>query len=150
MPTTLNSCSNQRRKRGMTKLKQGTPPYPDRKISETFLAFAAPMLQAGGASKHQFEEALGVAFTAWNAVVLADVRMDDQYLNQIRRLTAGNTETSSLVEGLIERKRTLFGDDPRMIGEYRVTRTEDGFNLWAEARSPYPSSEKNTRAEEKV
>ena len=108
------------------------------------------MLQAAGASKDRFEEALRVAFTAWNAVVLADVRMDDQYLNQIRRLTAGNPENSSLVEGLIERKRTLFGDDPRMIGEYRVTRTEDGFNLWAEARNPYPRPEKATRSQRKL
>ncbi len=134
----------------MAELKHGPQPYPDGKISEAFLAFAAPMLREDGASKQQFEEALKVAFTAWNAVVLADFRMDDQYLNQIRHLTAGNAESSSLVEGLIERKRTLFGDDPRMIGEYRVTRTEDGFNLWAEARNPYPSSEKSTEAQKKV
>ena len=110
--------------------------YPDRKISETFLEFAAPLLATGDGPRSVFEEVLRVAFTVWNAVVIADVRGDDQYLAQVRRAIADHPGVSLLVENLIERKRAQFGDDLRLIGKYKVNSTEDGFNLWAEARDP--------------
>jgi hypothetical protein len=33
---------------------------------------------------------------------------------------------------------TLFADDQRLIGNYRVTRKRGELTLWAEARDPYP------------
>lgn len=122
----------------------GSLPYPDRKISETFLEFAAPMLEAAGGSKRRFEEALRIAFASWNAVVYAEVRGDNKFLDQLRNLPADLLEVSYLVEGLIERKWTLFGDDHRLIGEYEVTRTKDGFNLRAEARDPRTSGDRQS------
>lgn len=41
-----------------------------------------------------------------------------------------------LMEQLIARKRTLFAGDERLIGNWEVTRTEDGINLHADARDP--------------
>jgi hypothetical protein len=112
-------------------------PYPDRKISETFLLFAAPLIHPEGGSQHRYEAIMQVAFTAWNAVIHADLLGDDYHLKLVRTLMSNNPESSSLIEGLIERKRELFGDDPRMIGKYQVTKTEDGINLRAEAVDPY-------------
>jgi len=114
-----------------------TVPYPDRKISETFLLFAAPLIHPEGGSQRRYDQVMQVAFTAWNAVIHADFLGDDYYLKHVRTLTSNDPELSSLIEGLIERKRELFGDDPRMIGKYRVTKTEDGINFWAEAVDPY-------------
>ncbi len=128
----------------MTKHKQAVP-EPDRKISETILLFAAPLLQPHGGSQRRYEEVLQIAFTAWNAVVLADFLGDNYHLEQMRNLMSGKAEISSLIEELIERKREFFGDDPRMIGEYRVTKTEDGINLWAEARNPYSLTPRETK-----
>jgi hypothetical protein len=78
-----------------------------------------------------------VAFTAWNAVVFADVLNDHRHLDEIRRLTAGNPEAALLMEQLIVRKRALFADDERLIGSWEVTRTEDGINLRADALDPH-------------
>lgn len=44
---------------------------------------------------------------------------------------------TTLVETLISRKRTLFGDDARLVGTYEVREPADGFNLRADARDPY-------------
>ena len=112
---------------------------PDRKISETFLHFAAPLLHdlPSEAPEHRAREALQVSFTAWNAVVFADVLNDHRYLDEIRRLTADKPETALLMEQLIARKRALFADDERLIGTWEVTRTEDGINLRADARDPH-------------
>jgi hypothetical protein len=113
--------------------------YPNRKISETFLDFAAPMLDdlPSEAPEQRAKKALEVSFTAWNAVVFADVLNDNRHLEEIRRLTAGNPETALLMEQLIARKRALFADDERLIGTWEVTRTEDGINLRADARDPH-------------
>jgi hypothetical protein len=73
---------------------------PNRKISETFLHFAAPMLHdlPSEAPERRARDALLVSFTAWNAVIFADVLNDDTYLNEIRLLTADKPETTLLVE----------------------------------------------------
>jgi hypothetical protein len=112
---------------------------PDRKISETFLDFAAPLLHdlPSEAPERRAREALRLSFTAWNAVIFADALNDDRYLNEIRRLTADKPETALLVEQMIARKRALFADDARLIGNWEVTRTEDGINLHADARDPH-------------
>jgi hypothetical protein len=80
---------------------------------------------------------LKVAFTVWNAVVFADVLKDRRYLDQLRGLTADKAEAVTLVEQLIARKRAHFGDDERLIGTWKVTRTTDGINVRADARDPH-------------
>ena len=117
----------------------GRTAYPNRKISETFLHFAAPILHdlSSEAPEHRVQEALRVSFTAWNAVVFADVLNDHRHLDEIRRLTADYPEAALFMEQLIARKRALFADDARLIGNWEVTRTEDGINLHAEARDPH-------------
>lgn len=113
--------------------------YPNRKISETFLHFAAPLLDnlSSEAPEQRAEQALEVCFTAWNAVVFADVLNDHRHLDEIRRLTVDRPETALLMEQLIARKRALFADDERMIGTWEVARTEKGINLRADARDPH-------------
>ena len=82
-------------------------------------------------------EALKVCFTVWNAVVFADVLKNNQFLEGIRALTAASAGTAGIMEQLIARKRALFADDERLIGNWVVKRTADGINLYAEACDPY-------------
>ena len=112
--------------------------YPNRKISETFLDFAAPILRMmpDNSCEKDIQTALKIAFTVWNAIVLADVNGNHHYLNQILTLTSEDPSSGLLVNQLIARKRALFGDDQRLIGEYKVTLKHGKMNLWAEAREP--------------
>jgi hypothetical protein len=113
--------------------------FPDRKISETFLSFAEPLLQelpATGLVRH-VENALKVAYAVWNAVVLADALGEDRYLADARHRMGIDPAALVLVETLISRKRALFGDDARLIGTYEVRKTGDGFKVRADARDPY-------------
>jgi hypothetical protein len=115
-----------------------TARHPDRKISETFLHFAAPILHLSSeAREHQARKALQVAFTVWNAVIFADVLNDHRHLDEIRRLTAEKPDIGLPIEELIARKRALFSDDERLIGDWELRRTEDGYNLRADARDPH-------------
>ena len=113
--------------------------FSDRKISETFLQFAAPLLHTlrSEAPEMQICKALEVAYTAWNAVIFADVLNNNRYIDEARRLTANTAGPAVLMEQMIARKRELFADDTRLIGNWKVTRTEDGINLHADARDPH-------------
>jgi len=118
--------------------KSARTPFADRKISETFLSFAEPLLQdlPTEGLVQRVDKVLMVAYTVWNAVVIADVLGDDWYLADVRRRLA-RTPSITLVETLISRKRAFFGDDARIIGTYEVRKTVDGFNVRADARDPY-------------
>jgi hypothetical protein len=118
---------------------------PQRKISETFLEFTAPLLQdrPSEATEQQLTAAFRVAFTAWNAVVCADVAQDPSFLAMARDITAGTPATAALLEYLIERKRTLFGGDQRLIGHWEIRTQDQELILTAEARDPLTPAKPN-------
>jgi len=118
-------------------------PFPSRKISETFLDFATPLLDAAPskATARDIERVLSTAFTVWNAVVYESVRGDGRYLAQLRQAMATELDLAILLELMISRKKTEFGDDHRLIGEYKVTRRKDEWRVRVEARDPYPATE---------
>lgn len=112
--------------------------FPDRKISETFLDFADPLLAPLGprATIAQMEQALKIAFTVWNGVVYDKVNGNNHFLDMMRNQTRHNRDIAALVDRLIARKRKLFGDDDRLVGEFKFLRKGGKLRLRAEARDP--------------
>ena len=92
---------------------------------------------SGARHERQIRKALEVAYTAWNAVIFADVLNNNGYINEARPLTVNTGGPAMLIEQMIARKRELFADDTRLIGNWKVTRTEDGVKLHADARDPH-------------
>jgi hypothetical protein len=118
-------------------MSQSKITYPDRKISDTLLQFAAPLLDGGPhATEAQMKQSLMIAWTVWNAVVYADVVANNQPLESLRASTERDPQSKSLTEQMIDRKRTLFGDDQRLIGEYELYRKGGELRLRAESRNP--------------
>jgi hypothetical protein len=113
---------------------------PKKKISETFLRFAAPVLSTmpEGATPSEIENVLRVPHLVWNALVLDHARGTTDWLTRVRQMIAPSPGSAAVIEDLIDRKRRLFADDNLLIGDFRVTRPGPGeINLWAEARNPY-------------
>jgi hypothetical protein len=113
---------------------------PKKKISETFLRFAAPVLSTmpEGATPSEIENVLRVPHLVWNALVLDHARGTTDWLTRVRQMIAPSPRSAAVIEDLIDRKRRLFADDNLLIGDFRVTRPGPGeINLWAEARNPY-------------
>ena len=113
-----------------------------KKISETFLEFVGPFMEelGAGATDHQLEQMLQVGFTVWNAVVFDAVNATSRFVDQVRDLTAHDPAVGAFVEELIARKRRLFGDDQRLIGQYQLYRNGGELRLRAEARRPSAST----------
>lgn len=112
--------------------------FSNRKISETFLDFAEPLLAPLGAeaTEHEMENALKIAFTVWNAVVFDAVDRSSCWVDQLRDLAGPDPRVRAVVEQLVARKQSLFGNDHRLIGEYRLYRHHGELRLRAEARQP--------------
>lgn len=112
--------------------------FPDRKISETFLDFAEPLLSGLGpkATDDQMNEALKIAFVVWNSVVYDTVNGETRLVDQLRQSTSHDPDMSLFIAQLIFRKHNLFGDDHRLVGQFKLTRKNGELNLRAEARDP--------------
>ncbi len=117
--------------------KQAT--YPNRKISEAFLDFASPLtaIMPDDAPEASIEQALMIAFTVWNGVILDDVNGNGYYLTRLNEQASHDPILQALLRELVHRKRTLFADDQRLVGNYKVTRKQGELRLWAEARDPH-------------
>ncbi|MHB8873227.1 MAG: hypothetical protein ACYC8T_06025 [Myxococcaceae bacterium] len=114
-----------------------------RKISETILDFASPLLNALGnaPSDEQVRTALSIAIAAWNAATLDAWKPENAEAEALRRSIAAADESHrvamlALVESLLERKRTGFAHDLRAVGKWEVLRTETGSSLSADAYLP--------------
>lgn len=110
---------------------------PNRKISETFLDFSSPLLDTLGdaTTKDEIEKILKITYTVWNAVVIDAVK-NTNYVAEIRESTKHDLGMSALIAQFIKRKKELFRDDLRMIGEYSVTLDGHEWRLRADARDP--------------
>jgi hypothetical protein len=112
--------------------------FPDRKISEAFLEFAEPLLEKEGAppTAREAEKVLQLAATIWNAVVYDTAHGNTEWVTKLRNLIAGQPPLVALIEQMILRKRSSFGHDLRLIGEFKILEKNREWRLRAEARAP--------------
>ncbi len=112
-------------------------PFHEPNISKAFLEFAQPILgEEGSLTPEQIEQILRMAFVTWNAVVYDTVHADTEWVTRLRKQIAPDAALSALVEELIARKRAQFGNDLRLVGNYKVVERDGEWRLRVEARSP--------------
>lgn len=101
---------------------------PTRKVSETLLEFARPLLEDMEYWDDPQEElfvVLALAMSAWNAVVQDTWEPEKGWVERaratLRRMPAGEREQMTRdFELLVERKRRHFADDPRLFDMLEV------------------------------
>ena len=110
----------------------------ERKISETFLDFSMPLLDAigNGATKQQIESVLRITYSVWNAVNFDSVKSSTKYVTMLRQTMEKDLIGRGVIEELIIRKRNEFGDDVRLIGEYSLRMVKGEWRLRADVRDP--------------
>ncbi len=105
-----------------------------RKLSETVLDFARPMLDVVGARRDvdDLRAALGFAIAVWNAAV------DAATTSEVPTLGADLDAPpwSEWREPLLTRKRARFAHDRRLVGYWHVGRDRDQFDVQMETRVP--------------
>ncbi|MBX3744721.1 MAG: hypothetical protein KF833_05380 [Verrucomicrobiae bacterium] len=91
--------------------------FPDRKISETLLDFAEPIVALLGPqpSQGRLTEALQVAITIWNAIVLDAVEQGSEHMDRVRKALGSHWEVNPAIRIPVERRHQFFADDMRVI-----------------------------------
>jgi hypothetical protein len=115
-----------------------------RKISETVLDFAAPLLNALGPNPDaaQLQNALAIAIAAWNAATIdawkPGTTAEAESVRASLAAAAGADPAAmlALFDGLLDRKRSLFAEDLRAVGKWEVAPSEKGFALTADGYLP--------------
>ncbi len=126
--------------RQSTEVNETRPEFPSNKISATFLEFLAPIMEVMNDpdDDQETERILMLGYVVWNAVVYADAAGDKKPLAALHKVTTEAPHTRPLIDRLIERKRTQYAQDHRLIGKYELKTVDGEVRLRVEARSPYP------------
>ena len=106
-----------------------------RKLSETVIDFARPMLDAEAAQidEHHMRDVLGFAITVWNSVVAA-AQAGETLDAATLRADFSADRWLAWVEPLLTRKRERFGDDVRLVGHWHVRRHRGRLDIQMETR----------------
>lgn len=110
---------------------------PTKKISLTLIEFAEPLIEEleEGYSKGDLEAVLKLAACVWNACVVDQWHKTTENVAAVRRqFTHAHPIAAAIIEALIERKKQLFGLDPRGITNECVAIKNGEFVVRAEAR----------------
>lgn len=110
---------------------------PTMKISQTLIEYAQPLIQdlPNGYSKNDLEQVLKLAAGIWNACVMDQWHKSTENVAAVRRQIArGHPIPAAIVDALIERKKQMFGSDPRGITNETVVVKNGEFVVRAEAR----------------
>ena len=104
------------------------------KMSEILISFAEPLLE-NAHTYADYENAISIAIVAWNLSLLPSEALDDT-VNALENVlsASGNAEINSenmfqVVDHLKKRKQQLFPDIYRMIVDYELIDTDQGFHL---------------------
>lgn len=113
--------------------------FPKNKISETFLQYSMPLIDSLGDSpkQNQIEKILQLTYSVWNSMVLDEVRNTSSYIDMLKELVKNDFESLAIIDELISRKRKLFSNDLRLIGEYSLREEDEEWRLRVEARDPF-------------
>ena len=114
------------------------------KISQTFIDFVKPVMPPidENTTEDQIRTIFELGFMVWNAFLLDSVNKNDFHNEYIENLLSENPGFDMFIKPLIERRKTLFANDKRMIGNFTVTYKDGNLNVRAEARAPNKTERK--------
>jgi hypothetical protein len=114
--------------------------HPKGKISEAFLQFVEPLVASFGENsppRELVETVLKMGRTVWNTAVLDTTEGGTKHVGMLLANAKKDQRTRLMIESLIQRKQADFGDNQRLLGEYKfIPEGHDGFHLQIEARNP--------------
>jgi len=110
---------------------------PPKKISHTLIEYADPLIEElpEGYSKNELEAILKLCACTWNACVLDQWHKTTKHVAAVRHhIAQTDPMTIAVIDGLIARKKQLFGLDPRAITNECVIIKNGEMIVRAEAR----------------
>jgi hypothetical protein len=93
------------------------------KLSSRILFLAKPLTDE--ADNDQFEGLIALAILCWNLALLPEDEQERELRSLRKKMATGETawlarDVETWARMLIDRKKTLFGDDRRIVADYKV------------------------------
>jgi len=107
------------------------------KISETIINFGQPLISQLGDDygKQELEHCMRIIISAWNAVTLDEVQSTTTWTESLfDHAKGGPDEVVGILRSLVHRKKTMFKDDLRGVGEHWVKMKRGEIVFGCEAR----------------
>jgi hypothetical protein len=106
---------------------------PSEKLSAVILDFAKTLTDHVDDS--QFKSAIDLAILCWNLSLLPEDQQEKERLSIVRKLAQGRPDwfardTEAWTRTLLDRKKTFFEQDRRMVANYQVVDEGDDFHLY--------------------
>ena len=106
--------------------------FPGKKMSEVLQEFAEPLLDTPDGDEY-FEGIISLAAISWNISFLPEKKQQKRLRHIVHKIGKSDPLASIDVEDcirmLLERKKTLFADDRRMVVNFEVVDEKDGQRL---------------------
>lgn len=120
-------------------MKEKRNKFPKTKLSEAFLEYSMPLIDSLGdnPAQNQIEKMLQLTYTVWNSLVLDEVKKDSNHIDILKKMVNNDFESLAILDELIARKRKLFSNDLRLIGEYSLRKEDEEWRLRVEVRDPF-------------
>ncbi|MCX5646068.1 MAG: hypothetical protein NTZ17_15520 [Phycisphaerae bacterium] len=121
---------------------RGDPDRQSGKLSAVILDFSRPLID--NVDDDEFETAVTLAVLCWNLALLPEDEQERERRSAVQKLAKGKpagfaSEMEAWTRMLLDRKKTLFGRDRRMVASYRVIDEKDGFHLYVASTLVPPS-----------
>ena len=110
-------------------LRVVSTPAGTKKISEALLDLVMPVLEIlQPDTKEHFEVVVSMGFVAWNAELMGEAGADfrEQATRDLAKAGFLGSVARNLFELLVDRRRTVFANDRRLIASFKVVELPSG------------------------
>ena len=97
-------------------------------MSDIILDYAEPFIDAIKTyTKEEYEKAIMIAITYWNCSILQDSsKISRSEIRKMLKPITPDSESKSIANYMLERKRLMYPNNKRMIINYEVTESAGG------------------------
>ena len=107
------------------------------KMSEILLKYAEPFIEAIDTDKKpEYEKAIQISIMLWNFAVMQEDPKSYKEVKKMLKPLMPDAESKSIVKHMLDRKRLMYPNNKRLIMNYEITETQDGFNLSVASTMP--------------
>ena len=118
------------------------------KMSDILLEYGEPFMETIDTDdKAEHEKAIMLSMMLWNFSIMQDSgHKDRKKIEKMLKPLMPDAESKSVVKYMLERKRQMFPDNKRMIMNYELSETPDGFHLSVASTVSKAVAEKYTKS----
>ena len=121
------------------------------KMSDILLAYAKPFMDTVKTdNKEDYEKAIQISMMLWNCAIMQEATKNRKEIMKMLKPVMPDAESKSVVNYMLERKRQMYPGNKRMIMNYELSETAEGFHLSVASTLTGAAAEKYTKSSQNM